>query len=84
MEGATFVPIRVFLARPVICQTWGLNMKVRSALFWLTTILAGLIVLWVAWDYLYGLTEGFPVLNVHALLIAAVIWLLGFFFRRAF
>ena len=57
-----------------------LNMKIRSALFWLTTILAGLIVLWVAWDYLYGL----PVLNVHALLIAAVIWLLGFFFRRAF
>jgi hypothetical protein len=61
-----------------------LNMKIRSALFWLTTILAGLIVLWVAWDYLYGLSEGFPVLNVHALLIAAVIWLLGFFFRRAF
>ena len=24
------------------------------------------------------------VLNVHALLIAAVIWLVGFFFRRAF
>jgi len=61
-----------------------LNMKIRSALFWLTTVLAGLIVLWVAWDYLYGLSEGFPVLNVHALLIAAVIWLLGFFFRRAF
>ena len=28
-----------------------LNMKIRSALFWLTTILAGLIALWVAWDY---------------------------------
>jgi len=50
----------------------------------MATILAGLIVLWVVSDYLYGLREGFPVLNVHALVIAAVIWLLGLIFRRTF
>jgi len=70
---------------PFIDSTSGLNMKVRSALFWMATILAGLIALWVVSDYLYDLSEGFfPVLNVHALVIAAVIWLLGLIFRRTF
>jgi hypothetical protein len=60
------------------------NMRFGSALFWLATILAGLIVLWVALDFLFGLSGKFPVVDVTALEFAAVIWLIGFFCRRAF
>ena len=45
-------------------------------LFWTASAIAE-IILWVTWDFLYGMSQGFPVLNVHALVIAAVIWLTG-------
>jgi hypothetical protein len=72
------------VVRPVVPSTSGLNMKAGNALFWIATIFASLISLWVISDYLYGLSEGFPVFNVTALVLAVVIWLLGLFCRRAF
>jgi len=50
----------------------------------MATVVAGLILLLVVYDFMYGLRAGFPVLNVHALMVAAIIWLVGFFCRRAF
>jgi len=59
-------------------------MRAGSAVFWVATVIAGLILLWVASDYFYGLSAGFPVLNISALVFAVVIWLIGLFCRRAF
>jgi hypothetical protein len=53
-------------------------MKVGNTLFWLASAIAAIIILRVTWDFLYGMSQGFLVLNVHALMIAAVIWVTGF------
>jgi hypothetical protein len=56
-------------------------MKVARRIFWFSTFLAAVIVLWVA---LYGLSGPDPVLNVPALTLAAAIWLLGLLARFSF
>jgi hypothetical protein len=70
-------------------QRWPLqkgydNMRFGSVLFWLAMVLAVLILLWAVLDFLFGLSGRFPVIDVTALEFAAVIWLIGFFCRRAF
>jgi hypothetical protein len=59
-------------------------MKVGNRLFWTASIFAALIVLWVADNLIYGMSEDFPVLNVTALGFAVAIWLFGLLCRLAF
>ena len=70
--------------RYVVFQQAHLSMRFGNAVFWTATILAGLILVWVVLGYLYDLSEGLPVLSVVALVLAAVIWLLGLFCRQVF
>jgi hypothetical protein len=65
-------------------QHWPTPMKIGSAVFWLATVLAGAMLVLDVFDYLYGLSGRFPVLDVTALWFAAAIWLIGFACRRAF
>jgi hypothetical protein len=59
-------------------------MRIGSALFSLAAALAGLILLLAISDFLFGLSGRFPVVDVTALVFAAVILLFGLFCRRAF
>lgn len=59
------------------------EMKVGQFLFWTSTIFAGLILLWAVSDYLANWSENYPVLDVPALALAAVVWLVGLLFRYA-
>lgn len=59
-------------------------MKVGNFLFWTSTTVAGLIVLAVVSDYLSNWSESYPVLDVAALAVAAIVWLTGLFLRHAF
>ena len=52
-------------------------------MFWLATAFAAAVTFWVAWDFLYGLGEEFPVINLPGLILAAAIWLVGWIFRLA-
>ncbi|HTZ02696.1 MAG TPA: hypothetical protein VMC05_10220 [Xanthobacteraceae bacterium] len=58
-------------------------MKVGSMIFWIASFFAALIVLWSVTGYFYNLSESYPVLNVTALGLAAVIWIVGLMCRRA-
>lgn len=58
-------------------------MRVGNALFSLTSFFAAVLAMWSAADYLYNLSENYPVLNVTALTLAGAIWLAGFICRRA-
>jgi hypothetical protein len=60
------------------------SMRIGSALFSLAAALAGLMLLLAISDFLFGLSGRFPVVDVTALVFAAVILLFGFFCRRAF
>lgn len=59
-------------------------MRIGNHIFWTASILAALMLLWVADNLLYGMSENYPVLDVTALIFAAVIWLLGLLGRFAF
>jgi hypothetical protein len=59
-------------------------MKLGNHLFWTASILAALILLWVADNLIYGMSGDFPVLNITALVFAAAIWILGLLGRFAF
>jgi len=58
-----------------------LNMKAGKFLFWTATIIAAVILLLVVYDFMYGLSANFPVVDVAGLVLAAVIWLIGLLFR---
>lgn len=58
-------------------------MKVGNALFWFTSSFAALILLWAGADYLYDLSNNFPVLNTTALFVAGAVWLVGLCCRHA-
>jgi hypothetical protein len=46
-------------------------------LFWTATIIAGLIVVWELWGYVYDAERGEPIIWIAPLLFAAAIWLVG-------
>jgi len=46
-------------------------------LFWVTSIIAALIVVWVLWNFLWDWQGGAPIIRLPLLLIAGVIWLVG-------
>jgi hypothetical protein len=45
--------------------------------YWLTTAVAGLIVIFLAGDFFISWAQGYPILRVVALIAAMVIWLIG-------
>ena len=45
--------------------------------YWLTTVVAGLIVILVAGDFFISWAQGNPILRVVPLIAAIVIWLIG-------
>ena len=59
-----------------IKTSWG------TALYVMATALAGLIVLLVATNYIYNIGENRPLIPFVPLLIAGVIWLIGFGTQR--
>jgi hypothetical protein len=48
-----------------------------ETLYWAATILAGLLVAWVAWGYVYDSSRGEPIILIVPLLLAGAIWLAG-------
>jgi hypothetical protein len=54
---------------------WGVT------LYWTATIIAGLLVAWVVWSYVYNSSRGEPVVLIVPLLLAALIWLAGWICR---
>ena len=52
-------------------------------IYWAATIIAALIVVLVALNYVSNADERYPVIPIMPLLLAGVIWLVGWAFRRA-
>ncbi len=48
-----------------------------TALYWIATIIAGLIVVWAVWNYVYNTDRGEPIIQIVPLLLAGAIWLVG-------
>ena len=57
-------------------------MRVEGTIFWAATIIASLIVVAVVISYVINSAEGVPVAPIIPLLIAGVIWLVGWTFRK--
>jgi hypothetical protein len=53
-------------------------------LYWTGTVIAGLIVAAVLASYVHDASRGFPVASTAALLLAASIWLVGWFCSHAY
>jgi hypothetical protein len=53
-----------------------------DVLFKVATIITLLIAAWVLWEFAYDSERGQPIIQYHALLIAAVIWLVGWVSRQ--
>jgi drug/metabolite transporter (DMT)-like permease len=53
-------------------------------LFWLATIIASVLVVWVVWGYVYTSNRGEPIISIVPLLLAGVIWLAGWVCRKVF
>ena len=54
-----------------------------TLLYWMTTILAGLITAMAIANFYFKASEGEPTVPVVALLVAGVIWLIGWACRNA-
>jgi uncharacterized membrane protein len=52
-------------------------------IYWAATIIAVLILGVVAVDYVSNARKGYPVISIIPLLLAGIIWLVGWAFRRA-
>jgi hypothetical protein len=50
-------------------------------IYWAATIVAALIVLSVIWSYVNNVKEQYPVIPIARLVLAGVIWLVGWAFR---
>ena len=58
-------------------------MRARYTVFWIASALAAALVVWVAWDFVVGAGERFPVINIPGLILAAAIWGVGWVCRFA-
>jgi hypothetical protein len=54
-----------------------MNAPWGRTIYWTTTVIAALIVMWVLWTYLFNAGEGYSVLPIIPLLLAGVIWVAG-------
>ena len=52
-------------------------------MYWTATFFAAAIAVWDLANFLYGLSEGQPIIRVAALALAAAIWLFGWGCRCA-
>ncbi len=60
-------------------------MTLGRTLFWLSTLLAGVAVLWVVSDVFYGMSNDYPpTLDITGIVAAAFIWTLGWLCWFAF
>jgi hypothetical protein len=50
--------------------------------YWAGTIIAGLLVLWVLWSYMFNADRGEPIIWIAPLVLAGAIWLAGWACRR--
>jgi hypothetical protein len=51
--------------------------KAGNVLYWLATIVAALIVIFVIADLIISWAQGQPILRIFALLTALLVWLIG-------
>ena len=51
-------------------------------IYWLATMMAGELVVWVLWSYVYTNIRGEPLISIVQLLLAGVIWLAGWVCRK--
>jgi len=59
-------------------KSWG------ELIYWTTTAIAGLILVFIVWGYLQNTDKGYPVIPIVPLLFAGAIWLAGRACRRWF
>lgn len=58
-----------------------MDARLGRGIYWAATIIAGLIVLWAVWSSVSNAEEQYPVVPVARLVLAGVIWLVGWVFR---
>ena len=51
--------------------------RLGEILYWTATLIAGLMAVWVGWNYVYNVSRGEPIISIVALLFAGAIWLAG-------
>jgi hypothetical protein len=51
--------------------------RVRKIIYWVASIIAALLVLWVIWGYVYNVERHEPIIYFFPLVLAVVIWLVG-------
>jgi hypothetical protein len=61
-----------------------MNASWGELIYWVATIVAGLIVVFVVWGYVSNIEEGDPVMPIVPLLCAGAIWLAGRACRHRF
>ena len=60
-----------------------MTVQTGEAIYWTATAVAGLIVVLSVANYLSNVSVGWPVVPIAPLLLAVVVWLIGYFCRRA-
>ena len=53
------------------------GLRAGNILYWLATIVAGLIVIFVIAELAISWAQGLPILRIFALLTALLVWLMG-------
>jgi hypothetical protein len=51
--------------------------RLGEILYWLATIIAVLIVVWVVGNYVFNIDRAYPVIPILPLVLAGAIWLVG-------
>jgi hypothetical protein len=57
------------------------ELTMGRVLYWLATIVAGLIVIFAVGDFFISWAQGTPILRIVAFIAAAVVWLIGLICR---
>ncbi len=57
------------------------ELTVGRALYWLTTVIAALIVIFAVGDFFISWAQGTPILRIVALIAAVLVWLIGLICR---
>lgn len=56
---------------------WEPELNAGRVIYWLTTIIAVLIVIFAVADFFVNWAEGAPILRIFAFIAAALVWLIG-------
>lgn len=52
-----------------------------TILYWLATLIAAVIAIFVIADFFFSFAQGHPIIRIVALVVAVFVWLLGRAFR---